>query len=486
MTITANLIHDPKRLVFALVPERGPVSLMLRVATPTGAYDAIRQIRPALQELRGDRNGMPVLLSIAECALADLGEDRLVGLLVKALTMAGLTCVGFVSGSPSSQALADASDLMVMPTAPGCSQVDLLVLAQKADTQALLAQEAKDWDEALVINAQMDIEIEAQAWDAALIEDQAFEARKEAARLEALRLAKEEAEAWDEAVVEDAMFERKQEAAAWEQAIEENARIDASHELLAWEEALAEEARRQAAAERARQELLLRMEQEAQAWEEAVAHNAALDAKELADAWEEALAEEALRTRAEQAAREAREAVLLGKPVSVPVMANVGLIAPASPRGAPVADLLADDHAEGDAGVATLAPPTISAVADVVVVPSAHIHRDRVRSGCQVYAKGTDLMVFGNVSSGAEIIADGSINAYAPVYGRIIAGAKRNKQAHVVCQHFFAEIVSIGGGFVTSDELPEDLRGTAVHFWHEDDGIHFRRLPSVAIPAIPL
>ena len=486
MTITANLIHDPKRLVFALVPERGPVSLMLRVATPTGAYDALRQIRPALQEMRGDRNGMPVLLSIADSALSDLGEDRLVGLLVKALTMAGFTCVGFVSGSPSSQKLADAADLMVMPTALGCSQVDLLVYAQEADTKAMLAEEAKAWDEALVINAQMDIEIEARAWDDALIEDQAFEARKEAARLEALRLAQEEAEAWDEAVVEDAIFERKQEAAAWDEAIKENARIDASHELLAWEEALAEEASRQAAAERARQELLLRMEQEAQAWEEALAHNAALDAKEIADAWDEALAEEDLRTRAEQAARAAREAVLTGRPLVVSVPDSVAPMPPSSPLVASVAGVRAEAHVDSEDGVATLAAPSVATAADVVVVPSAHIHRDRVRSGCQVYAKGTDLMVFGNVSSGAEIIADGSINAYAPVYGRIIAGAKGNKQAHVVCQHFFAEIVSIGGGFITSDELPQDLRGTAVHFWHEPDGIHFRRLPSVMAPAIPL
>lgn len=492
--MSATLLHDNKRTVFALVPPRGPISLLLRSGAPTPVYDALRQIRPALEEQRGDRGSIPVAVSMAESALPDVNEERMVGLLIKALGMSGLTCVGFVAGSPSAQALADWADLVVVPAALGCSQVDLGNHSRAVDERVLREEEAIAWDEAIAFNAKMDLEREARDWEQALIDDRAFEAQKEAERLEAIRLKEEEAQAWEEALVHDAEFEREREAKAWAEAIAENARIDAEHELLAWEEALAEDRRRTLAAEAARQERLRRQEQEARAWEEAIAMNEARDTELFNRAWEEALREDALRTRAEEAARATREAILTGKPLPVSVLQD--------PESTPAQEVQATDvsadlvntiesmeeseeaDVEDDEAVATQVREEVSR--DVAVVPAALIHRERVRSGCQVYAKGTDLMVFGNVSSGAEIIADGSINAYAPVYGRIIAGAKGNKQAHVVCQHFYAEIVSIGGGFITSDELPDDLRGSAVHFWHEDDGIHFRRLPAASIPVVPL
>jgi septum site-determining protein MinD len=51
-----------------------------------------------------------------------------------------------------------------------------------------------------------------------------------------------------------------------------------------------------------------------------------------------------------------------------------------------------------------------------------------VRSGQQIYAAGTSLVVLGSVSPGAEVIADDSIHVYGALRGRAIAGAKGNPQ----------------------------------------------------------
>jgi septum site-determining protein MinC len=40
-----------------------------------------------------------------------------------------------------------------------------------------------------------------------------------------------------------------------------------------------------------------------------------------------------------------------------------------------------------------------------------------LRSGQQIYARGTDLVLLGGVSPGAEVIADGSIHCYGPCAG---------------------------------------------------------------------
>ena len=50
--------------------------------------------------------------------------------------------------------------------------------------------------------------------------------------------------------------------------------------------------------------------------------------------------------------------------------------------------------------------------------PNALIVDKPLRSGQQVYARGTDLVVMAVVSYGAEVIADGNVHVYAPLRGR--------------------------------------------------------------------
>lgn len=68
-----------------------------------------------------------------------------------------------------------------------------------------------------------------------------------------------------------------------------------------------------------------------------------------------------------------------------------------------------------------------------------------VRSGQQVYARGRDVVLLAQASTGSEIIADGSIHVYAPLRGRALAGARGDVNARIFTTCFEADLVSIAG-----------------------------------------
>lgn len=82
-----------------------------------------------------------------------------------------------------------------------------------------------------------------------------------------------------------------------------------------------------------------------------------------------------------------------------------------------------------------------------------------VRSGMRIYAKQSHLILLAPVHSGAECIADGNIFCYAPVHGRILAGAGGNLKAQIYCQSLEAELIAIAGYYVLYDECPQDRHG---------------------------
>jgi len=82
-----------------------------------------------------------------------------------------------------------------------------------------------------------------------------------------------------------------------------------------------------------------------------------------------------------------------------------------------------------------------------------------VRSGMSVYAKQSNLVLLAPVSSGAECIADGDIFCYAPVRGRILAGASGDHQAQIFCQSLEAELIAIAGYYLLYDECPAERNG---------------------------
>lgn len=98
-----------------------------------------------------------------------------------------------------------------------------------------------------------------------------------------------------------------------------------------------------------------------------------------------------------------------------------------------------------------------------------------VRSGTQIYARGTDLVVTAPVSPGAEIMADGNIHVYATLRGRALAGASGDVEARIFCSRLEAELVSIAGRYLVSDQLPPEQRGSAVQIALVDDRLTFEQ-----------
>ena len=83
-----------------------------------------------------------------------------------------------------------------------------------------------------------------------------------------------------------------------------------------------------------------------------------------------------------------------------------------------------------------------------------------LRSGQQVYARGTDLIVMALVSHGAEVIADGNVHIYAPLRGKAIAGARGNTDARIFCTCLEPQLVSIAGIYRTTETaLPDNVAG---------------------------
>ena len=98
-----------------------------------------------------------------------------------------------------------------------------------------------------------------------------------------------------------------------------------------------------------------------------------------------------------------------------------------------------------------------------------------VRSGTQVYARGTDLIVTAPVSPGAEIMADGNIHVYAALRGRALAGAGGDVEARIFCSRLEAELISIAGRYLVSDQIPLEQRGLAVQIALVDDRLTIER-----------
>jgi septum site-determining protein MinC len=79
-----------------------------------------------------------------------------------------------------------------------------------------------------------------------------------------------------------------------------------------------------------------------------------------------------------------------------------------------------------------------------------------LRSGQRVYAQGRDAVVVAATSRGSELIADGSIYAFSPLRGRVLAGASGDTSACIVATHLDAELVAVGGVYRTLE--PDDLK----------------------------
>jgi len=101
------------------------------------------------------------------------------------------------------------------------------------------------------------------------------------------------------------------------------------------------------------------------------------------------------------------------------------------------------------------------------VAAASKLYTVPIRSGQQVVAKNSDLVVVSSVSHGAELLADGNIHVYGALRGRALAGISGNSDARIFCQSLEAELVSIAGYYRLSDAM-DKVDGPCQIFLNQD------------------
>jgi septum site-determining protein MinC len=120
-------------------------------------------------------------------------------------------------------------------------------------------------------------------------------------------------------------------------------------------------------------------------------------------------------------------------------------------------------------------PPAAAPPTERALRASARLVTEPVRSGTQIYARGTDLVVTAAVSPGAELVADGNIHVYGALRGRALAGASGDAGARIFCARLEAELVSIAGRYLVSEQLPAEQRGFPVEIALVDEQLTITR-----------
>ena len=98
------------------------------------------------------------------------------------------------------------------------------------------------------------------------------------------------------------------------------------------------------------------------------------------------------------------------------------------------------------------------------IVKPAMLHQGAVRSGQQLYAEGSSLIVIGSVNDGAEVLADGDIHVYGALKGRAVAGLGGSTDARVFAHYFSPSLVGVSDSFAMPDDCPalRSVSGKAV------------------------
>ena len=110
------------------------------------------------------------------------------------------------------------------------------------------------------------------------------------------------------------------------------------------------------------------------------------------------------------------------------------------------------------------------------VVKTPMLVKKPIRSGQQVYARDTDLIIMGQVGPGAEVISDNNIHVYGSLRGRAICGVSGNTSARIFCKSLEAELVSVAGNYRMLETIPENLRGKPAQIYLDNDRLSIEPL----------
>ena len=128
------------------------------------------------------------------------------------------------------------------------------------------------------------------------------------------------------------------------------------------------------------------------------------------------------------------------------------------------------------------APPTPPATAQAtppaptIATGSSLVVDGNVRSGQSIEHLEGDVTIVGRVASGAEIVAGGSVHVYGAIQGRVIAGVSGAPNARIFCRDARAELLCVGGTYVTAEEMDAEVEGRSVEVRLDGDELKIRIL----------
>jgi septum site-determining protein MinC len=108
--------------------------------------------------------------------------------------------------------------------------------------------------------------------------------------------------------------------------------------------------------------------------------------------------------------------------------------------------------------------------------PTSLLLDSPVRSGQSIIFPEGDVTIVGSVSSGAEIVAGGSIHIYGTLRGRAMAGINGNSAARIYCQKIEAELLAIDGFYRTAEEFDASLLNRPAQAWLEGETLRITPL----------
>jgi len=139
-------------------------------------------------------------------------------------------------------------------------------------------------------------------------------------------------------------------------------------------------------------------------------------------------------------------------------------------------DVAADVAKKAAAASASNGDLTTPAEVEYVIKTPMMVNRP-IRSGQQLYARDTDLIVMGAIGAGAEVISDCNIHVYGPLRGKALCGVSGNTDTRIFCQSLEAELVSVAGNYRLLEDIPEDLRGKPAQiFLDKEDKLNIEPL----------
>ncbi len=133
-------------------------------------------------------------------------------------------------------------------------------------------------------------------------------------------------------------------------------------------------------------------------------------------------------------------------------------------------------EAEGETAPAATATAT-AAAAPPKAAPAESLYIDgNLRSGQSIMHPEGDVTVVGRVASGAEIVAGGSVHVYGALQGRVIAGISGSPDARIFCREARAELLCVGGVYMTAENIDPAYEGRSLEVRLEGDELKLRAL----------